>query len=501
MSIKKVSAVLAVVLLTLFTTSDVALASGGGELGKSLPLWSVLPFVGMLLSIAVIPLVNGHWWEHNMAKVSGFWALVFFVPFLIAYGGSTALEQLLHIVVLDYIPFIVLLFGLFAVSGGIILRGSLRGTPKVNLALLTIGTLLASWVGTTGASMLLIRPLIRANEWRQKKTHMIVFFIFLVSNIGGSLTPVGDPPLFLGFLRGVPFFWTMNLLGPMAFNAIILLAVYFAMDSYYYRKEPALQTAAVSYGDQVALAGGGAGGTDTKKEPLRVDGLHNLIFLAMIVGSVILSGVLSKNALFADTATGHLYGFTLFRHGDEAIVLPYVNLIRDFTILLAAFLSVRTTARKIREDNRFTWFPIKEVATLFIGIFITMIPALQILGARGSELGLAEPHQFFWATGILSSFLDNAPTYLVFMTTAASLHAPAGLVTTVGTIAPQLLLAVSCGAVFMGANTYIGNAPNFMVRSIAEENKIKMPSFFGYMGWSLVFLVPLFILNTFIFFL
>jgi len=499
---KRVLLISVLAMIMLFSLSGVALASGGegsgDALGNHLPIWSVLPFVGMLLSIAIFPLVNGHWWEHNMGKVSAFWALVFFVPFLIAFGSSEGIYQLLHIVLLDYIPFIILLFGLFAVAGGIILRGSLRGTPKVNLTLLLIGTLLASWIGTTGASMLLIRPLIRANEWRQKKTHMIIFFIFLVSNIGGSLTPVGDPPLFLGFLRGVPFFWTMNCIGPMAFNVIILLTIYFFMDSYYYKKETGLALAAAgSDGSAAVVAKNSA---EAKKEPLRVDGLHNLIFLAMIVGSVILSGILSKNPAFADQATGELYGLTIFHHGSHGVVVPFTSLIQNAIILLAAFLSVKTTAKVIREDNKFTWYPIKEVATLFIGIFITMIPALAILSARGAELGLTKPFHFFWATGILSGFLDNAPTYLVFMTTAASLHAPTGLVTTVGTIAPQMLLAVSCGAVFMGANTYIGNAPNFMVRSIAEENKIKMPSFFGYMGWSLAFLIPLFILNTIIFF-
>jgi Na+/H+ antiporter NhaD/arsenite permease-like protein len=486
LKLKKVVVFSILLLTSFFALSGVALASGGEgqELGHSLPLWSIIPFVGMLLSIAIFPLVNAHWWEHNMAKVSAFWSLVFFIPFLIAYGWSIGFEQFLHIVVLDYIPFIVLLFGLFSVAGGIILRGSLRGTPKVNLALLGIGTVLASWVGTTGAAMLLIRPLIRANEWRQKKTFIVVFFIFLVCNIGGSLTPVGDPPLFLGFLRGVPFFWTMNLFWPMAFNALILLAIFHLMDRYYYRKEMSLGSASTTE-------------ISTKKEPLRIDGLHNLIFLVMIVGSVILSGVLAKTSTFANLETGELYGITLYKH----IVFPFTNLIQVSIILLAAFLSVKTTSKVIREDNKFTWFPIKEVATLFIGIFITMIPALAILSARGSELGLTHPAQFFWATGALSSFLDNAPTYLVFMTTAASLGAAEGIITTVGTIAPSMLLAVSCGAVFMGANTYIGNAPNFMVRSIAEENKIKMPSFFGYMGWSLIFLIPLFVLNTFIFFL
>lgn len=467
-----------------FSLGRFAWAAGTGEgveLGYRLPLWSVLPFVGILLSIAIFPLVNGHWWEKNMGKVSAFWALVFLVPFLIAFGSETAFAQAVEVYLLDYLPFIILLFGLFVVSGGIILRGTLRGTPGVNTLMILIGTALASWVGTTGASMLLIRPLIRANDWRRYKAHSIIFFIFLVSNIGGALTPVGDPPLFLGFLRGVPFFWTMKLIVPMSLNVAILTFLYYLLDSHFYKKEgppPPAET----------------------QERLRVEGLHNLVYLGIIVGSVILSGFLAKNPFFADPATGELYGIPLLRHGEEAVVLPYVNLIRDPAILLAAFLSLKTTSAAIRRDNRFTWGPIREVATLFAGIFMTMIPALAILHARGPELGLTQPAQFFWATGALSSFLDNAPTYLVFMTTAASLGAAAGVPTVVGIIDPKMLMAVSCGAVFMGANTYIGNAPNFMVRSIAEENRIRMPSFFGYMGWSGGILIPLFLLDTVLFF-
>lgn len=486
MKLKKTLIITLFCMLSLFAFSSIAVASTGGDsLGNILPIWSVLPFVGMLLSIAFIPLINGHWWEKHMPKVSIFWILVFFIPFLLAYGGNVAIANFLEVVILDYLPFIILLFGLFAVSGGIILRGSLTGTPVANVTLLSIGTILSSWIGTTGASMLFIRPIIRANEWREKKTHIIVFFIFLVSNIGGCLTPIGDPPLFLGFLRGVPFFWTMKLLPLLLFNAVILLAVYFIIDNYYYKKE---------------IAQGKVNPSQEKKEPIRIEGAHNLIYLIMIVGAVILSGVLPQSSLFANPATGELYGITLYKHGADTIVLPFTNIIRDAIILLAAYLSVKTTSKTIRTDNKFTWYPIQEVAILFIGIFITMIPALAILNARGSELGLETAAQFFWATGLLSSFLDNAPTYLVFMTTAGSLGATEGLVTTVGTIAPKILLAVSAGSVFMGANTYIGNAPNFMVRSIAEENKIKMPSFFGYMGWSIVFLIPLFILNTLIFF-
>lgn len=481
MSRKRVLVLTLILLGSIMTPSGAAWAATGNELGKILPLWSVLPFVGMLLSIAVWPLVNGTWWEHNMGKVSLFWSLVFFVPFLIAFGSDTAFTRAVEVYLLDYLPFIILLFGLFVVAGGIILRGTLRGNPGVNVLLLLVGTILSSWIGTTGASMLMIRPVIRANEWRRYKAHIVIFFIFLIANIGGALTPVGDPPLFLGYLRGVPFFWTMRLILPMGFNVLILLALYYFLDSYFYRKE------------KVPLAKG-------RQDPLRVDGLQNLIYLGIIVGAVILSGILAKNSAFADQQTGNLYGITVLRYGEEAVVLPYTNIIRDLAILLAAILSWKTTSKDIRKDNRFTWGPIKEVAILFAGIFMTMIPALAILHARGSELGLTHPAQFFWAAGALSSFLDNAPTYLVFLTTATSLGTTTGVTTTLGIVAPKMLMAVSCGAVFMGANTYIGNAPNFMVRSIAEENNIRMPSFFGYMGWSIGILIPLFILDTLIFF-
>lgn len=466
----------------------VVFASETGDhhnLGESLPIWSVLPFVGMLLSIAVFPLVKPEWWEHQMLKVVIFWSLVFLVPFGIAFGGNALIFNLLEIVLLDYLPFIILLFGLFVVAGGIILRGTLIGTPKVNIVLLLIGTLLASWVGTTGASMLLIRPVIRANQWRKKKAHIIVFFIFLVSNIGGCLTPVGDPPLFLGFLRGVPFFWTMRLLPMFLLNTFIMLVVLYIMDYRYYKKE-----LAEGRSPQDAMEG-------TSKTPLRIEGLHNLIFMAMIVGAVILNGLLPSFAAFADQTTGEIYGLHVF----DGIVVGYNSILQMVIILLAAFLSLKTTKKVIRTDNCFTWACIKEVATLFIGIFITMIPALALLKAHGSSLGLTNPYEFFWATGALSSFLDNAPTYLVFLTTAGSLGMTQGLATTVGTVGVKILLAISAGAVFMGANTYIGNAPNFMVRSIAEENKIVMPSFFGYMIWSLCFLVPLFLIDTVVFFL
>jgi Na+/H+ antiporter NhaD/arsenite permease-like protein len=444
------------------------------ELGHLLPLWSCIPFVGMLLSIAIVPLVKPHWWEKNLFKVAIAWSLVFLVPFAIAVGPAFAGFEFVEMMALDYLPFIVLLWGLFAVAGGLVLRGSLSGSPKVNVILLLVGTLLASWIGTTGASMVMIRPLLRANKWREKKAHSVVFFIFLVSNIGGSLTPIGDPPLFLGFLRGVPFFWTMRLLPLMAFNAVLLLVVYFLIDSRLYKKE---------------IAAGRAPEAG-KSEKLRLDGAHNLIFLLMIVGAVILSGVLQTVEPIASMALPLPYG----------LELAMANVIQIIIIVVAGFLSIKTTKKELHEANHFTWGPIQEVACLFTGIFLTMIPALAILNARGGELGLTQNWQFFWATGALSSFLDNAPTYLVFMTTAGSLGID-GLSTAVGTIAPSMLIAISAGAVFMGANTYIGNAPNFMVRSIAEENGVKMPSFFGYMGWSARFLIPLFIVDTVIFFL
>jgi Na+/H+ antiporter NhaD/arsenite permease-like protein len=498
---RRIVASVGVCLVAVLTfATDCAFASDGvGEethaLGNALSFWSVAPFVGLLLSIAIFPLVKPHWWEKHLLKVSIFWSLLFFAPFAVAFGSKRALFELIEIVLLDYLPFIVLLWGLFAVSGGIVLRGDLAGTPKVNLLLLLIGALLASWVGTTGASMLLIRPMLRANAWRKKKAHIVVFFIFLVSNMGGCLTPVGDPPLFLGFLRGVPFFWTMRLFPLLVVNAVVLLAVFFFMDMRLYKKE--LAGEGVSENAAVRAGEGDASPRAGEKRPLGLAGAHNLIFLAVIVGSVILSGVTASHPSFYDENLGVLFGIPVY----SGVILPYNSVLQMALIVLAGIFSIVSTKSELRAENGFTWGPIKEVASLFIGIFITMIPALALLHAHGASLGLTRPWQFFWATGALSSFLDNAPTYLVFMTAAGSLGAAEGLSTSAGLIAPKLLLAVSAGAVFMGANTYIGNAPNFMVRSIAEENGIKMPSFFGYIGWSLCFLVPLFLLDTLIFFL
>lgn len=481
---KKTKVLLASLIMVLLSTAMV-FAEGHEahhtSLGDTLPLWSVIPFVCMLLSIAIIPLVKPHWWEHNMLKVALFWAAVFLIPFGIGYGVKELTFQVLEIILLDYLPFIVLLLGLFVSAGGIAIKGTIAGTPKMNLILLLIGTLIASWVGTTGAAMLMIRPVIRANAWREKKAHVIIFFIFLVANIGGCLTPVGDPPLFLGFLRGVPFFWTMRLLPVLGFAVVVLGIVFFVIDSALYKKEIAAGRQPIS--------------ENAEKEPIKIEGAHNFIFIIMVVGSVILNGILSKSPAFLD-AEVNLTGLNI-----AGVVFPYTSIIQMSIILVAAGLSMKTTRKETREANSFTFAPIEEVAQLFIGIFITMIPALALLKAHGSELGLAHPYQFFWATGILSGFLDNAPTYLVFLTTAGGVHFPEGVHTTVGTVPPLDLMAISAGAVFMGALTYIGNAPNFMVKSIAEENKIKMPSFFGYMAWSFGILVPLFILITLVFFL
>ncbi len=474
-----VVAIIALAIVALFSDGEVS-----HDLGTALPLWSCIPFVGMLLSIAIFPLVKPEWWEHNMFRVAIFWSLLFLIPFGIAFGGNNLVYNVYEMILLDYLPFIVLLFGLFVVSGGIGLKGTLVGTTKLNVALLLIGSLLASWIGTTGASMLLIRPVIRANRWREKKAHIIIFFIFMVANIGGCLTPVGDPPLFLGFLRGIPFFWTMHLLPILLLNLAVLLIVFVIMDRRYVKKELAAGNRPESMVENGV------------KEKLKVEGAHNFLFILLIIVAVILSGVLADVPGFYDPATGEATGLTFY-----GVLLPWTTIVEVILILLAAFLSVKTTKKSIREHNEFNYDAIKEVAKLFTGIFLTMIPALAILRANGSSLGVTDAWHFFWYTGALSSFLDNAPTYLVFLTTAGAVGFTEGVVTTVGTITPSILMAVSAGAVFMGANTYIGNAPNFMVKSIAEGSKIKMPSFFGYMKWSLCILIPLFILDTLIFFI
>lgn len=480
---KKLMSVLMLALFALLVPT--AAFAEGGELGDQLPLWSMIPFAGMLLSIAIFPIVKAEWWEKNMLWVALFWSAVFLVPFFFAYGGSETISQLVHTVILDYVPFLLLLFALYAVAGGIVLKGSLVGTPKVNTVLLLIGTVLASVIGTTGAAMVLIRPLIRANDWRKRKMHSIIFFIFLVCNVGGALTPVGDPPLFMGFLRGVPFFWTTVHLMPLyLFTAGILLVIYYLVETKMYKKD-------LAEGCKQPEASG---------DKLRVEGLINLVYIGLILFGVVISGVLAQSAAFQNP-DGTVKGITLFTHHGHASVATWPNIIKDVILLLAAFLSMKTTKKEIREFNNFNWGAIEEVAKLFIGIFITMIPALAILGARGASLGLNTEWQFFWSTGMLSGFLDNTPTYLVFLTTAAAVGAAEGVATTIGIVEAHILVAVSAGAVFMGALSYIGNAPNFMVRSIAEEHNIKMPSFFGYMKWSFGILVPIFILDTLLFML
>jgi len=454
---------------------------GGSEhinLGEILSLYSTIPFIGILLSIALLPLFVPGFWHHHFGKVSAFWAIAIAIPLLVAHKG-VALHSFLHILIADYVPFIILLWGLFTISGGILLRGSLRGTPLVNTIIIVIGTVLASWMGTTGAAMLLIRPFLRANNYRKNRAFMVVFFIFLVANIGGALTPVGDPPLFLGFLHGVPFFWTFHILPHMVLTAVILLAIYFLLDLYYYRKEGHTASGQIDEGEKV---------------PLRLVGSYNFIFLAGVVGSVIFSGLVNW---------GEVTTLGVARNVQEWV--------RDGFIILMGVFSLVFTSSQIREDNEFTWFPIKEVAYLFAGIFVTMTPCLFLLlaGSKGS-LGfivgaVKEPVHYFWITGALSSFLDNAPTYLTFFTSAlGKFYAgmPEGLaVSRLIAENPIYLMAISAGAVFFGANTYIGNAPNFMVRSIAEEAGTPMPSFFGYMlKYSIVFLVPVFIVVTLIFF-
>ncbi|MBN2080025.1 MAG: sodium:proton antiporter [Spirochaetes bacterium] len=450
---------------------------GHGEesLGTILPLWSVLPFAGILLSIALFPLVAPTFWHHHYPKLSAFWALVFAVPFVIIFKG-VALHEIAHIYIIDYIPFILLLWSLFTIAGGIHIRGTLKGNPAVNTIILLIGTLIASWIGTTGASMLLIRPIIRSNAWRTHKVHTIVFFIFLVSNVGGALTPLGDPPLFLGFLHGVPFFWTMHILPHMALVSVILLALYFIIDTIYYRKE-----------DKTLMGTG-------EKEPLRIEGTHNFLYLGGVVGAVLFSGMVKLGEV-------NIFG----------IHQTVQNLVKDGLLILMALLSLKTTRASIRKDNEFGWGPILEVAYLFAGIFMTIIPALAILkaGEHGAMAALIKstekPAQYFWVTGSLSSFLDNAPTYLTFFNSALGKFYPgmaeAPAVARLIVEKVDYLAAISAGAVFMGANTYIGNAPNFMVKSIAEESGIKMPSFFGYMiKYSIPILLLIFVIVTFIFF-
>lgn len=443
--------------------------------GATMSLWWALPFAGILLSIATGPVLYPHFWEHHYGKITLGWTLLVLVPMLFSFGLPTTLTSVLHTVLLEYLPFIILLFALYTIAGGILVAGNIHGTPLVNLALLTIGGLLASVVGTTGASMIMIRPMIRANDNRPFNVHVVIFFIFIVSNIGGALTPLGDPPLFVGFLRGVEFFWTtQHLLTETLFVAGIVLVVFFAIDSYFHSKE---------------------GGQSKIKDPtpdsrIRVRGLPNFLLLAGVIAAILMSASWKPGVAF--TLSG--------------VPVETQNLLRDIIILGLAFASLAISRKEYREANDFSWGPIEEVAKLFAGIFIAIIPVIAILkaGAGGALSPLVAlvtrpdgtPNElaYFWLTGGLSSFLDNAPTYLVFFELAGG--DPVDLM---GPLA-LTLAAISTGAVFMGANTYIGNAPNFMVYAIARRQGVRMPAFFGYMLWSGAILIPTYLLTGWLFF-
>jgi Na+/H+ antiporter NhaD/arsenite permease-like protein len=411
------------------------------ELGQTLPIWSVVPFLGLLLSIAILPLRAPHFWESHKNK--GLVAFLWSVPVAVYF-----LFHLPHELVLsmkDYSSFLLLLTALFIVSGGIVLKGDLKATPEVNALFLLIGAVLANFIGTTGASMLLIRPLLKTNSERRHTAHIPIFFIFLVSNIGGLLTPLGDPPLFMGFIRGVPFFWTLRLLPLWVVMVSGVLLMFYLFDRIQYRKEESRDLI-----------------RDRRRVvPLHLTGTINFLWVAGIIAG---------------------------------IFLPFPR--REGMLILMSVLSLLTTRRQCRSDNRFTYNPILEVAILFAGIFVTMIPALLLLNARGAAIGITRPWQFFWTTGALSSFLDNTPTYLAFFSTAQGL----GLNGEMLGIPTIFLKAISAGAVFMGANSYIGNGPNFMVKVIAEEHNLKMPSFFGYMLYSFALLIPLYVVVTLVFF-
>jgi Na+/H+ antiporter NhaD/arsenite permease-like protein len=451
------------------------------ELGKILPYWSVIPFIVILLAIAIIPLLHGPWWESNQNKavVSVLCSLPI-VAYLLWLGpsGQKALVEILH----DYYAFIILLVALFTISGGIHLEGDLRATPLVNTIFLGLGAMLASFIGTTGAAMLLIRPLLKTNSERKHKAHVFIFFIFLVANIGGSLLPVGDPPLFLGYLFGVPFFWTLRLWPLWLTEVAILLAIFYMWDTWAYSKESKEDLR-----------------RDLRQQkPLKVHGKINLLLILGVLASVIFFRNYEVNGTEINLS---------WLTQPIMILLALISFVLDTQSRQKAHKRGHTEFKSPREHNYFTFAAMVEVALLFIGIFITMTPAICLLKARGAETGVSHAWQFFWMSGGLSSFLDNAPTYATYFALgqgvtkgllATSANLPIVPIAS-GPIGEDILMAISAGSVFMGANTYIGNAPNFMVKSICEEAKVKMPSFFGYMLYSCSILVPTFLLIMFIY--
>ncbi|MBI3270028.1 MAG: sodium:proton antiporter [Planctomycetes bacterium] len=438
-------------LLVLLGTPAPAFAAGDDtSLGAALPLWSVSPFVALLVAIAVLPIVAHAWWESNRNKAILSLALGLPVGLWMLSLDAHLVGETLG----EYVSFIVLLGSLYVIAGGIHLKGAPAGTPLINTATLAVGAFLASLIGTTGASMVLIRPFLRANSHRRRRVHLVLFFILLVSNIGGALTPLGDPPLFLGFLRGVPFFWTLRLVGPWALGLGFLLVLFHFVDAWFFEKED-LETPGSLVEDSQS------------KEAVVLEGKRNVLLLGGVVAAAFAGGVF---------------------HWPFGV--------REGLLAALALISLRTTPRALHAANEFTYHPIVEVAVLFSGIFLSMIPALAILHERGRELGLSSPWQFFWATGVLSSLLDNAPTYLTCLSLAQGL----GLKNEVVGMPHELLSAISVGAVFMGANTYIGNGPNFMVKAIAEANGVRMPSFAGYLFWSVLVLLPLYAALTLLFY-
>lgn len=439
--------------------------------GADLSILWALPFAAVLLSIALGPTLFSKVWHSHHGKIVLVWTLATIAGLGFALGSTAAAQATLHALLIEYMPFVILLFALFTISGGVVVRGNLHGSPLTNLSLLGIGTMLASLIGTTGASMILVRPLIRANDNRRHNVHTVIFFIFLVSNIGGSLTPLGDPPLFVGFLRGVDFFWTAtHLWKETLFAAGLTLAIFFAIDLWLYKKEGVVTPDPTP---------------DTPR--LEIVGKANLLLILGVIGAILMS------AMWRPGLSVPVFG----------VMLEAQNLLRDALLVGLALLSLKLTPPAYRLENAFTWEPIREVTKLFAAIFICIVPVLAMLAA-GEQGPLAplvrlvsgeqNPALYFWLTGGLSSILDNVPTYLVFFQLAGG---DAELL--MGPMA-DVLAAISSGAVFMGALTYIGNAPNFMVYAMARASGINMPSFFGYMAWSGLVLLPIFGLATLIFF-